>query len=96
VGKAFYGSLLGWTFGDSHEGYTHVSNTNLPLGLKKDPPADLSSLYFCVNDVEQAVEQVRALGGTANDIFKSEWGRAAICTDDQGTKFTLWQPATGY
>ena len=95
-GTAFYGCLFGWIFEESHEGYAHVSNTTLPLGLKQDAAADLSSLYFRVEDVGQAVAKVRALGGTAQDIFESPSGRGALCTDDQGTKFSLWQPAPGY
>ena len=92
----FYGALFGWTFEESNANYAHVGNTKLPLGLNKGDPKDLSMLYFRVEDIEQMAARVRELGGKADEIFKSDSGSGAVCSDDQGTEFSLWQAAPGY
>ena len=92
----FYGGLFGWTFADVSEQYAHVNNTRLPLGLHKTAPADLTAFYFRVDDIEAAAAKVTALGGKAEAIAKSPSGLGSICTDDQGTRFSLWQAAEGY
>jgi len=94
-GMAFYGRLFGWTF-DADGLYAHVNNTRLPLGLNTGDVADLSTFYFRVDDAEGYAAKVIALGGTTGGITQSPSGLGVQCTDDQGTKFALWQPAEGY
>jgi len=94
-GMAFYGALFGWTF-DENGPYAHVNNTRLPLGLNTGSPADLSTFYFRVDDAAAHAANVKALGGTAGEIAQSPSGLGVQCTDDQGTRFALWQPAEGY
>jgi predicted enzyme related to lactoylglutathione lyase len=93
----FYHALFGWTFEELvGEHYAHVNNTKLPFGLHKTDPADLSSFYFRVDDIAAHVAKVATLGGIAGNITKSPSGLGSVCTDDQGTKFSLWQPAEGF
>ena len=93
----FYGALFGWTFAEPvGDDYAHVNNTQLPFGLSKSAPADLSSFYFRVTDIETMAAKVTSLGGVAGAITHSPSGLGSPCTDDQGTKFSLWQPAEGY
>ncbi|HEY1631716.1 MAG TPA: VOC family protein [Rhizomicrobium sp.] len=92
----FYGALFGWEFSDTSEAYAHVSNTVLPFGLKKDAPADLSSFYFRVDDMAAMVAKVKTLGGAPGEIQDYPSGLNAVCKDDQGATFSLWQPASGY
>jgi predicted enzyme related to lactoylglutathione lyase len=96
--RKFYGALFGWEFdpAGSNEQYAHVSNTKLPFGLNKAAPADLSTFYFRVDDIEALAAKVRALGGKPGEIAKSPSGLGSLCTDDQGTKFSVWQPAAGF
>jgi predicted enzyme related to lactoylglutathione lyase len=94
-GMAFYGALFGWTF-DENGPYAHVNNTRLPLGLNTGKAADLSTFYFRVDDAAAHAANVKALGGTAGEITQSPSGLGVQCTDDQGTRFALWQPAEGY
>ena len=96
--RKFYGALFGWEFDPaaSNEQYAHVSNTKLPFGLNKAAPADLSAFHFRVDDIAALAAKVRALGGKPGEITKSPSGLGSLCVDDQGTKFSLWQPAAGF
>lgn len=49
-------------------------------------------LCFRVDDVEAAVERVRAAGGTHDAVASRPYGLIVECTDDQGAHFQLWQP----
>jgi predicted enzyme related to lactoylglutathione lyase len=53
--------------------------------------------YIRVLDLRGAVARVRQLGGTVeSEEYGYESGGTAVCRDDQGTPFQLWQPAEGY
>jgi hypothetical protein len=91
--QTFYGALFGWTF---EPGSTHVSNTKFPLGLSGGGPANLPHVYFRVEDIDTVAKQVTELGGTVRERHNYPSGPNAVCADDQGTVFSLWQPAPGY
>ncbi|MEO3868188.1 VOC family protein [Nonomuraea sp. B12E4] len=91
---AFYGGLFGWEFDRKHATYLHVTNTSVPMGFTSDGPSSQPNLYFGVPDVDTAAERVRELGGSAGDMYESASGRGCACTDDQGTRISLWQPTT--
>lgn len=93
--RAFYGALFGWEFEDSG-GAAHIRNTKFPLGISLDGPADMSFVYFRVTDMAYATRRVSELGGTVREEKDYPSGLSAICADDQGTVFSLWQPAAGY
>jgi predicted enzyme related to lactoylglutathione lyase len=44
---------------------------------------------YRVDDVDAAVQRVRAAGGTATDAETQPYGRTSECTDDQGSFFYL-------
>jgi uncharacterized protein len=57
---------------------------------------------FVVDDVDAAVERVRAAGGYVGGLKDQPYGRIAACMDDQGLAFSLQQkvpmtrsPSTG-
>ncbi|MFI7106584.1 VOC family protein [Nonomuraea sp. NPDC050227] len=93
---AFYGPLFGWEFRREHERYLHVTNTDVPMGLRAGGPSAQPNLYYHVEDIDAAVERVRELGGTTGEVYESKSGRGCSCTDDQGTEISLWQPAPGF
>jgi predicted enzyme related to lactoylglutathione lyase len=93
--QRFYGAAFGWEFDSGPQG-AHVKNTKLPLGIAPGGPASVSFVYFKVQDLEAATARISELGGTARDRSESPSGLMAICTDDQGTEFSLWQPAPGF
>jgi len=56
-------------------------------------------VFFSVSDIKAAMAQVRELGGEAQTIEgetddppETEWGRFALCHDDQGSSFGLHEP----
>jgi hypothetical protein len=94
--KAFFGALFGWDFQQTGEGAAHIGNTKLPIGFSTGGPTNYAALYFKVTDIKAAVAKIGSLGGSAGEITKSPSGLGAICNDDQGTTFSLWQPAPGF
>jgi uncharacterized protein len=92
---AFYGALFGWTF-ETGPGGAHVGNTKLPMGLAELGPADFRFLYFRVDDIAAAKASLVNLGGRIVEESEAPSGLNAVCADDQGTIFSLWQPAAGF
>lgn len=94
--KFFYGQLLGWEFGEAGEqGGMHIANRLPDGGLGGGREGTSPQLFFRVDDLDQAVTTVRALGGEADIVAEDPEGRHAMCTDDQGVAFGLSQPAAG-
>ena len=91
--QAFYGAVLGWQFPDPGNG--HVGNISAPPGSAFGA-TDVTDLYFVVDDIDAAVQRVRAAGGTAEEVVHYDSGSAATCTDDQGVRFHLSVPAAKY
>jgi predicted enzyme related to lactoylglutathione lyase len=94
--KVFFETLFGWKFEVSGPGSAHIGNTKLPFGFSTGGPTDYSTLYFQVTDIKAMVAKVEALGGSVGKPQENPSGLIAICKDDQGTGFSLWQPAHGF
>jgi predicted enzyme related to lactoylglutathione lyase len=96
--KAFYGAVMGWKFGAKGEqGGISVDNLKGPVfGLGSGREGHYPALWFRVDDVKKAVEDVKAAGGTAGEIFDAPEGTMSEVVDDQGVKFGIVQPASGY
>src|SRR4051812_4606421 len=95
--KVFFETLFGWKFEQmSGPGSAHIGNTKLPFGFSTGGPTDYSTLYFQVTDMKEMVAKVRVLGGSVGNIEENPSGLMTICKDDQGTGFSLWQPAPGF
>jgi predicted enzyme related to lactoylglutathione lyase len=93
--QRFYGALFGWEFEGGPKG-AHVRNTKLPIGLAPGGPASLPFVYFRVQDINAAATHVAELGGTVRERTENPSGLTAVCADDQGTEFSIWQPAPGF
>ena len=91
--QAFFGALLGWQFAAPDAG--HAENIAAPPG-GLHAGAQQIDLWFVVEDIHAAAEQVRALGGTAQEPVLYDSGWDVECTDDQGTPFHLSVPAAKY
>jgi predicted enzyme related to lactoylglutathione lyase len=90
--KAFYGAVLGWRYSPgSVESGWHVEGRTPGAGLARGGPE--VELCYRVSDVAAAAQRVREHGGQADEVMQRPYGLMADCTDDQGTRFQLWQPA---
>jgi predicted enzyme related to lactoylglutathione lyase len=94
--REFYGSLFGWVTNEFDGDYHLIQGSN-PAGAIAPKTDELSQprIYFATDDIDAAVVQVRELGGAADDVVSIPIGRIAHCQDDQGTRFSLYQPAQG-
>ncbi|MGI5202515.1 VOC family protein [Spirillospora sp. CA-108201] len=91
---AFYGAVLGWHADSGATGAVrHIEG--LPeqhIGLSGGQEQRTVYLAFAVEDVHEAVRQVRDAGGDAQDPTDEPYGLSAMCTDDQGLRFSVYQP----
>lgn len=94
--RAFFSELFDWQVEDgSQASGGHIANIDPPGGLSTEVSEPVV-LYFQVPDVAAAAERVRELGGTVRSMTDYPSGGNAECTDDQGTRFDLFQPIAGY
>ena len=102
-GRAFYQGLFGWRFepGPSGEGFT-IATGGVPGGMHGGDKGAAPYLFFRVDDMDAALERVRQLGGTVEEMdidgdeeSVARWGRFKLCRDDQGSPFGLHQPPAG-
>lgn len=98
--RAFYSDLFGWNLPPSPGGGGYmISTSTLAGGLHGGDRGASPYLFFSVDDMEWAVDRVRALGGSIEEveIDGSEesvalHGRFQLCRDNQGSPFGLHQP----
>ena len=102
-GRAFYEAMFGWNLepGPTGSGST-ISTPNLPGGMHGDDPGAAPYLFFKVDDIDAAVDRVRELGGSVEQMdlggdeeTQATFGRFRFCRDDQGSPFGLHQPPSG-
>jgi predicted enzyme related to lactoylglutathione lyase len=97
--RAFYGGLFDdWTFetGPSGDGFV-VGTGGVPGGVHTGDAGAAMYAFFEVPDIEAAMAKVEELGGESKSLEDSdenvaEFGRFALCKDDQGSSFGLHQP----
>ncbi len=95
--EAFFRQLLDWEIvAGSQPGGYHIANPTPPGGIAGGTRQTGVTLYFRVADIRAAVARVRELGGEADEPVQWPSGWSASCRDDQGTPFTLSEPAEGY
>jgi predicted enzyme related to lactoylglutathione lyase len=92
VVREFYGSVLGWQFspGSVEDGWG-VNDVAPMVGFQGGHEAPVVLPMYRVDDIEEAVAQVRAHGGTATDPATQPYAITSECTDDQGTRFYIGQ-----
>ena len=95
--RAFYGRLFDWDLPAADGPYLHNPSTQLPMGFATEGKAPgTPTLYYRVRAIEPLLAKVRELGGEILNTGVSESGPNAVCLDNQGIEFQLWQPAEGY
>ena len=89
----FYTAVLGWEYGPvEREEARHVTSSSMPQGLWGDQAISTLFCCFAVDDLASAVDAVRTAGGTAEEPTEAPYGPTAMCTDDAGTVFALYEP----
>jgi uncharacterized glyoxalase superfamily protein PhnB len=89
--KSFYSGVLFWTFapGRIDDGW-QVQQTHPMAGVAGGSTSAVTVPMWMVEDVDAAVARVREAGGTVIDEPSQQaYGKSALCTDDQGTRFYL-------
>jgi predicted enzyme related to lactoylglutathione lyase len=67
----------------------------VPGGMHPNDPGAVPYLFFAVEDIDEAVQRVQALGGEIVPFDHGDdtrHGRFVFCKDDQGSPFGLHQP----
>ncbi|GLW68857.1 hydrolase [Kitasatospora phosalacinea] len=101
VAKAFYGQVLGWTFGEAASelgSYTQALKDGRAVAAIVPPPPGQEGrsawvLHLATADVAAAAQRVRAAGGTVlmEPVRVGSSGSMAIAQDPAGVVFGLWQ-----
>ena len=93
----FWGSLFGWQF-QAFEGspneylMTRFGESTGGALFKDDGSAKGMRVYFDVDDINAGAARVAELGGESGDAIPvPTMGWFAICKDNQGNEFGLWQ-----
>jgi predicted enzyme related to lactoylglutathione lyase len=90
----FYAKVLGWTYETDHAGAgRRVVGATPAQGLFGGQPRSTLFAAYVVDDVHDAIERVRRAGGTADEPTREPWGLSAMCTDNQGGRLTIYEPA---
>jgi predicted enzyme related to lactoylglutathione lyase len=98
-GRAFYAGLFGWAFGRGPHGGQTIETGNVAGGIHGGDRGAAPYLFFRVDDMDAALDRVRELGGTVEEIdvegdeeSVQRHGRFKLCRDDQGSPFGLHAP----
>jgi uncharacterized protein len=91
--KAFYGTVLGWTFSPGGgPDQCQVEHVAPHTGLSGGGAVGELSICWRVDAIDAAVGRVRNAGGTTRGPDERPYGLVADCADDQRAAFYLWQP----
>jgi predicted enzyme related to lactoylglutathione lyase len=90
--RNFFVALFGWELERRMDGAFYLISGRPSGGLVASPHVRTPPrLYFAVDDLDQAVGQVRALRGETEGVRSAlGYGSWAQCRDDQGTEFGLY------
>jgi uncharacterized protein len=95
--RDFWGGLFGWQF-QAMEGspteyhMTRFSDTQGGAIMESEGGASGPRVYFDVDDINAATAKVNELGGKAADPAPvPSMGWFAVCKDNGGNEFGLWQ-----
>ncbi len=91
---AFFSLVLGWRVAATH-GHFQVEGQSPPHGIASAQDRSTMFLAYVVRDIADAIRRVRQAGGEAGEVTTEPWGVACMCTDDQGMRFSAYQPSEG-
>jgi uncharacterized glyoxalase superfamily protein PhnB len=89
--RAFFSRMLFWTYqpGRVNDGW-QIEESHPMAGVAGGSARQAAVPMWTVADIDTAVARVREAGGTVIDEpSQQSYGRSALCTDDQGSRFYL-------
>jgi hypothetical protein len=93
--RAFYGGLFGWATSEFGGDYHVIDNGPAGAITPSEEGFSHPRIYFATEDIDASVKRLAELGGRSEDVQTVPGvGRLAHCHDDQGTPFSLFEPAT--
>ncbi|HEY9371330.1 VOC family protein [Streptomyces sp.] len=103
--KAFYGEVLGWTFGEAsseYGNYTQAYKDGKAVAAVVPPmpgqgdPKSAWCLYFASDDVAETAQKITAAGGKVlmEPMAVGDFGSMVIGQDPTGVVFGAWQGGT--
>jgi predicted enzyme related to lactoylglutathione lyase len=91
--RAFYQSVLGWRFSPGRVGDGWNVEQVVPMtGMHGGNQQATTVPMYRVEDIDAAISRIRTAGGSAPEPDRQFYGLQALCVDDQGTRFYVWQP----
>lgn len=94
--RDFYSAVLGWQLrpGTVEHGW-QADDVQPMVGLWGGGPEQSPGVQLCyrVTDVAATARRVTEHGGQAGVVERKPYGLMVECTDDQGLRFQLWEPA---
>lgn len=91
---AFYGTVLGWHSvpGSSSSARQIEGLPGQHIGMFGGQEHRTAYLAFAVEDIRETVDRIRDAGGRADEPTEEPYGLSAMCADDQGMSFSIYQP----
>lgn len=101
----FYAALFGWGIepgpNGAENGY-RLDVAGVPAGIHSGDPGAPPYVFFAVDDLQAACDQVVELGGTVDPMDlngdgdqQKRYGLFTLCRDQQGSPFGLHQRPAG-
>ncbi|MCI2422642.1 VOC family protein [Saccharopolyspora sp. K220] len=92
--RTFYSGLFGWGTSEFGGDYHVIDNGPAGAIAPREDGFIHPRVYFGTEDIDASVKRVHELGGTSEGVHTVPGvGRIAHCHDDQGTPFSLYEPA---
>jgi uncharacterized glyoxalase superfamily protein PhnB len=92
----FFSRVLEWDL-EPNDGRWGWAVRGLSLAHGLDPGHADPTLFLCyaVGDIDAALESIRSAGGSAQEPLTEPWGPTAMCRDNTGLEFAVFQPPGG-
>lgn len=91
--RTFFAELFGWGVTPMASDNYLLRTPTVQVGVHANDEDRIMLVFFSVPDLDAAMKRVVDLGGVADEPRPGgEFGRFAMCTDDQGLRFGLHQP----
>jgi predicted enzyme related to lactoylglutathione lyase len=85
--QRFFSEVLGWP----PQGHRRVDRPALDHGIAGDVAHNTLFVCYATDDLDAAMGRVEVAGGRVEAPTDEPWGPTAMCTDNQGLRFALYE-----